>query len=136
MRITAATLLAPLVVPACFRAVLPYYVQGSPEGAAPLLPGMLGVITFAAYLVTLLVGVPAWVAVNTFRRLTLAETTSLGAGLGVAVGLVARLTTVPEWPLGLLLWSGGIGGALAAAVFQVVAGPLPDRVSNHRQTNA
>jgi hypothetical protein len=97
---------------------------------------MLGVITFAAYLVTLLVGVPAWVAVNTFRRLTLAETTSLGAGLGVAVGLVARLTTVPEWPLGLLLWSGGIGGALAAAVFQVVAGPLPDRVSNHRQTNA
>ena len=44
MRIVAATLLAPLVVPACFRAVLPYYVQGSTEVAVPLLPGMLGVI--------------------------------------------------------------------------------------------
>ena len=128
MRIVAATLLAPLVVPACFRAVLPFYVQGPVDVAAPLLPGMLGVILWAAYLVTLLVGVPAWVAISSSRRLGLATTILCGAGLGALAGLAAQLTTVPGWPLGLLLWSGGLGGGLAAGIFQLVAGPLPNRV--------
>ncbi len=128
MRIVAATLVAPLVVPACFRVVLPYYVQGSPEVAAPLLPGMLGVILWAAYLVTLFVGVPAWVAVSSSRRPALRTTVLCGVGLGLAAGLAARITTVQDWPVGLLLWSGGLGGGLAAAIFQLVAGPLPTNV--------
>ena len=128
MRVVAATLLAPLVVPVCFRAVLPFYVQGPVGTAAPLLPGMLGVILWAAYLVTLLVGVPAWVAINSSRRLGLATTILCGAGLGAFAGLAAQLATVQEWPLGLLLWSGGLGGGLAAGIFQLIAGPLPNLV--------
>lgn len=129
LRVTLAILLAPAMVPLCFRAVLLFYVQGPVERAAPLLPSMLGVIWFLAYLVTAAVGVPSWWLLNRFTKLTTPLVALIGVAVGILVGAAAFYTTVPEWPRGLLLWSGGLGGGTTAALFQAIAGRprLPDR---------
>lgn len=122
LRITLAILLAPAMVPLCFRMLLPFYVTGPFERAAPLLPGMLGVILYAAYLVTLLLGVPLWWLCNQFTTPTALLAALVGWAVGVCLGAAAFFTTVPEWPITLLLWSGGLGGCTTAALFQLLAG--------------
>jgi hypothetical protein len=135
LRITLATLLAPLMVPLCFRAVLPFYVQSPVETAAPMLPGMLGVILYAAYLVTIMCGLPLWWLVNRFVKPTISLAALVGVGVGLLAGAAAFYTTVREWPVSLLLLSGGLGGGTTAALFQLVVGTSASSSATGRVTS-
>src|SRR5205807_8728418 len=100
--------------------ILSFYVSGPVEQAAPLLPNMLGMAYYAALLVTLFVALPLWFGLNHVAKPRLLWGSVIGGVLGVVGGATAHYSTVPEWPSGLLLWSGAVGGATAGCLFHLI----------------
>jgi len=128
MRTVVAGLVAASAVPAVFRVVLRFYVHGPVDAAVPLLPGIIAVIALEAYLVTFVIGVPVWEYAAGRGKATVLVAIAAGTGLGLLAGALSE-TMMPNWPLGLLLWSGGTGGATAGLLFRLIAGPRPNRMT-------
>src|SRR5262245_52162195 len=107
-RIMLAVLIAPVAVPLSFRFILPFYIKGSVTESVPLLPGYQGMMYYLGLLVTIFVGLPAWSFIRRRLRVTVARASACGA----LSGLVAASINVSQlkWPLGLLLWTGALGG--------------------------
>jgi hypothetical protein len=120
MRVALAVLFAPLAVPAAFRVVLGFYVHRPVAEAAPLLPGWLGVILYLAYIVTIVIALPIWLYLHRRGKTPTGLVTAAGLALGLLAG-AAFVPQTPEWPVGLLLWSGALGGGITALVFHVIA---------------
>jgi len=135
MRIMLAVLLAPIAVPVCFRMILPFYIKGSvTEQSVPLLPDYQGMMLYLSYLVTLLIGLPAWSFIRRRWRVTIFRSSACGVlfGLAAASMYLSQLT----WPAGLLLWTGGLGGGLTAMLFVLIAGKQPNPSAPDRSLNS
>ncbi len=117
----AAVVVAPWAVPLVYGSVLAVYAGRDPFDAEPLLPGHLAAVLVVAYEVTLVVALPLWLLLARRWRISYQIAALSGLALGVSTALVfARLRT--DYRLGFLLWTGGLGGVLAAVIFRAVVG--------------
>ena len=123
-RTVLAASISPWVLPLSYACVLAVYVGGDPLKAAPLLPGHLAMVLILAYLVTLFVALPLWVAIAARWVIPYKAAGVTGAAIGLAVAILYRRTE-PQlgFPSGFLEWTGGAGGALSALIFRAIAGP-------------
>ena len=122
-RTALAALISPWALPLSYACVLAAYVKRDPFEAAPLLPGHLAMVLMLAYVVTLFIGVPLWLALSARWAVSIVAAAMSGAAVGLLVATVFRRTE-PQlfFPAGFLEWVGGIGGLLCALIFRLIAG--------------
>ena len=120
-RYIVAVAVAPWAVPLAYASVLAAYTGRDPFDAEPLLPGHLAAVLVVAYQVTVLVALPLWLVLARRWKISYQIAAVSGLALGVLAAFVfARLRE--DYRLGFLLWTGGLGGLLAAVIFRAVIG--------------
>lgn len=117
-RLLLAAILAPMVVPVVYVAILSALTGGNPQIAEPLLPGQVAAITVFSYVLTFVVVGPAW-AVIRHRPLTYQTSAVVGLVLGT---LAAFFFVMRGFPLGLFALTGAFGGVLEAVTFRAIIG--------------
>ncbi|MDH4064597.1 MAG: hypothetical protein OEW19_09360 [Acidobacteriota bacterium] len=117
-RFFCAVVLAPLVVPVVYVAILGALTGGNPQIAEPLLPGQVAAITVFSYVLTFVVAGPVWAMI---RHRPLTYQTSAVAGLVLGT-LAAFFFVMKGFPPGLFALTGALGGVLEAVTFRAIIG--------------
>ena len=127
-RYVTAVAVAPWAVPLAYASVLATYAGRDPFDAEPLLPGHLAAVLVVAYEVTVLVALPLWLLLARRWKMSYQVAALSGLALGVSTALVfTRLQE--DYRVGFLLWTGALGGVVAALIFRVVVGVQTARVA-------
>src|SRR5581483_180449 len=130
-RYVTAVAVAPWAVPVTYASVLAAYAGRDPFDAEPLLPGQLAAVLVMAYEVTVLVALPLWLVIAQRWRVSYQTAGLSGLTLGISTALVlGRLRE--NYPVGFLLWTGALGGVLAAIAFRAIVGPQTEPAKNER----